>query len=245
MFYEDERYKISCLDTDKQGDEQFEILIKAKNEKKLLQIWDYNSLYNEPYLFEIIYQNICKSNSIYTVWDTFLSRGLIKTEYRILDVGAGSGLSGKYIREKSNPALLLALDILPSAKTACLRDYPYIYDEYFVWDLSNLSHDQMSYLTDKNFNCITVVSASGGSEDDQDDHDVEINEYKSILKILPISGYVVFNIREKELTGQRMIKTYLEKYCETICEEIYPHRLLFNGNTTYNKVMVYQKMKNE
>jgi hypothetical protein len=245
MLFEDGNYKINYFTSGKQGEEMFEVLIKANNEKKLLNIWDYNNLYNEPYLFEIIYQKICKSNSIFKVWDIFLSKELIQANYRILDVGAGSGLSGKYIKEKSHPELLIALDILPSAKTAYLRDYNHIYDEYLVFDLSNMSNDQVSCLKSKNFNCITVVSASGGSDDDQDDHDVEINEYKSLLKIIKIGGYIVFNIREKELTGQKMIKNYLEKYCETICEENYLHRFLFNGSTVNNKVLVYQKMKNE
>jgi SAM-dependent methyltransferase len=245
MLFEDENYKINYFTSDKQGDERFEVFIKANNEKKLLNIWDYNGLYSDPYLFEIIYQKICKSNSIFKVWDVFLSRELIKDKYRILDVGAGSGLSGKYIKEKSNPEMLIALDILPSAKTAYLRDYNHIYDEYLVFDLANLSNDQISYLKNKDFNCITAVSSSGGSDDDQDDHDVEINEYKSLLKIIKIGGYIVFNIREKEVTGQTMIRNYLEKYCETICSEIYPHRFLFNGSIVNNKVLVYQKMKNE
>jgi len=242
MEYENEDYKIVCFPVSKkQGDETFEILIKSTNEKKLIGIWDYESLYKEPFLFEIIYQEICESNSIYEVWDTFCSVKLLEN-YKILDIGAGSGLSGKYIREKSNPETLIALDILPSAKAACLRDYGKIYDDYLVWDLANLTTEQQSFLKSKNFNCITIVSASGGSDDDQDSHDVEINEFKSILDIVSTGGYIVFNIREQELKGQSLIRKYLESYCEKVIEKTYVHRLLFNGNNSNNKVLVYKKL---
>ena len=245
MIYDDELYTIK-IDTvgEWQGDECFSVYVKERDEHVKIEIWDYDTLYRYPYLFEIMYQKILKSKSIYSVWDIFLNhKEIANNELRILDIGAGSGLAGQYIRSISSPQILHGLDILESARTSCLRDYPKIYDEYHVINLQKMQSHEKNLLKSKNFNCITIISSSGGSDDDPDYHDVELQEYQEIIDIINNSGYIVFNIREYELRGQVEIKKLLGKYCTLINETVYPHRQLLNGSIVNNKALIYRISK--
>jgi len=244
MLYNDELYAIN-IDTAgiKQGEECFDVFIKEDNENVKIHIWDYNKLYKYPYLFEVIYQKILKSNSIYFVWDNFLKyKDIRDDELRILDVAAGSGLAGEYMRRISNPKSIHGLDILESARTACMRDYQKIYDDYYVLNLRSIKCSEKTLLKDKNFNCISIISASGGSDDDFDYHDVELQEYETILELISRSGYIILNVRERELKGQTEIKKLLGKHCYLINEAAYTHRQLLNGSAIAHKALVYKML---
>lgn len=188
----------------------------------------------------MIYQKFLKSNSIYFIWDNFLKhKDIGDDELRVLDIAAGCGLAGKYMRDISSPKSINGLGTLESARISCLRDYPKIYDDYYVLNLRDIKSDEKTLLKEKMFNCINIVSASGGS-DDFEYHYVELQEYEIILELIIPRGYVILNVREIELKGQIEIKKLLGKHCNLINESPYTHRQLLNGNAIAHKVLVYK-----
>ncbi len=190
-----------------QGEELFQVtFLKENNKKQCVAVWDYKELYRHPYLYEYLYRDLLRLNAPDIVWDYFDRNFNNKSKtLRVLDLAAGSGLSGQTIKNTSNVDLLIGIDILEEAKVAYERDYGDIYDVYYVMDFNNLSDYQVALLQGYRFNCLVVVSASGGSDEEVDYHDVELNEYKQAFDILMPNGFLVFNIREHMTTGQSMI----------------------------------------
>jgi hypothetical protein len=227
-----------------QGKEEFWITPPNGNRFRL-GIWDYDTMYKNPYLYDIIYNDIVKLDAPRGLTSYFLElmrEHDPKTKFRVLDLAAGSGLSAIQLKNSGETELIIGVDILESAREAALRDHPGIYDEYFVFNLETLSKKQQKDLKTFKFNCFFVTSGTGGGDDDSDYNDVMLNAYKQAIELLEPNSYIVFNIREKHTSGQEIILKYLDSCCNCVGKKITVFRQLING-AKFNAEYVVMQLK--
>jgi hypothetical protein len=80
---------------------------------------------------------------------------------RILDAGAGSGVSGAALAARGMRPVI-GLDILPAARAAALRDRPGVYGAYLAADLCALSSAEEATIRAAEPNALACVGSVGG-----------------------------------------------------------------------------------
>ena len=125
---------------------------------------DYAAMYAVPGLYErAMYEELGMSTAseIPRLFGRTLDElGLAPAEQRVLDFGAGNGVSGERIREVG-VGHLVGLDIEPMARVAALRDRPEVYDAYLVGDLTGDASPVVDELAGHDFTAMLAVAAVG------------------------------------------------------------------------------------
>src|SRR5688572_16287390 len=80
---------------------------------------------------------------------------------RVLDAGAGSGVSGAALAARGM-SLVVGLDILPAAREAALRDRPGLYGAYLAADLCALGAADAETIRAAAPNALACVGSVGG-----------------------------------------------------------------------------------
>ncbi|MFA5971896.1 MAG: class I SAM-dependent methyltransferase [Lentimicrobiaceae bacterium] len=228
----------------RQGMEEFWITPKNGN-KFRLGIWDYDTMYKNPFLYDIIYNDIVKLDAPKGLTGYFLElmhQHDPKTKLRILDLAAGSGLSAIQLKNSGKIELIIGVDILESAREAAFRDHPGVYDDYYVLNFETLSIKQINNFKEYKFNCFFVTSGTGGGDDDSDYNDVMLKAYIQAIELMEPNSYIVFNIREKHTSGQELILNYLDSCCNCVGKKITVFRQLING-VKFNAEYVVMQLK--
>ena len=224
-------------------DEVFFSVIEDGNDTRL-RFHDYDQIYLRPGLYEQIFYERLKCTSPQRVGNILKAAldevGENFTELRVLDLGAGNGIMGEVLKEHG-VARLIGADIIPEAKKAAYRDRPYIYDEYYVSDFTDLSSEQVSEIDDWSINCLTSVAALGFG-------DIPCEAFLQALQFVQNGGWVAFNIRdtfleESDSSGfSRFIRQLIwSEYIDLFHLEKYCHRLSMEGVPLYYFALVARK----
>jgi len=216
-----------------QGNEWFKIKL-LNGEERELTTWDYTAIYAYPHLYKMLYSDLLK-------YGVFKALGNLLFEYapqtcnelRILDVACGSGLMGKFLKEKSplEVKTLVGVDILPDALVALKRDNPNIYDEtHLVKKVKDLH-----FSTKTTFNCLCIC---GGA------NHIELAEFQQYLNLIENKAYIIFNLLADKTHHKRtnILNWFSENENLIFCKSsIYKHRNLMNGKPVFHEAFLFQK----
>jgi hypothetical protein len=87
--------------------------------------------------------------------------GLDPAAVRVLDVGAGNGVSGEALAAAGLDPVV-GLDLLPEARAAALRDRRGLYGAYLAADLTALAPDEVAAVRAARPNAMACVGSVGG-----------------------------------------------------------------------------------
>ena len=192
-------YKIIFPDLEYQLEQDEEwVIIDFGHKQEKVRLHDYGVIYKIPGLYERIFCKHLKYNSPKMICDmlddVIEESGYSTRNLRVLDFGAGNGLVGEQIKRKGID-LLVGVDILTEARDAANRDFPGIYDKYYVIDLSQPVDKEMEALKQYGFNALVTVSALGFD-------DIPPCAFLNAFNLIKDDGYIAFNVKGKYLTDK-------------------------------------------
>jgi SAM-dependent methyltransferase len=125
---------------------------------------DYGAMYSVPGLYERVFYEELGMDTVTEVVGLY-GRALEQQRRdprreRILDLGAGNGISGAAMRELG-AGYVVGLDREPAAKQAAQRDRPGVYDDYEVLDLSALQPTDAERVRQHRITSLVAVAALG------------------------------------------------------------------------------------
>ena len=225
--------EVTALRGASQGNEWFKIKLSNGKERELTT-WDYKEIYAYPNLYEMLYCDLLKYG-IFEALGELLFEYAPQTynELRVLDVACGSGLMGKFLKEKSpiKVKTLVGIDILPDALVALKRDNPNIYDEtHLVTKVEDLH-----FSTKATFNCLCIC---GGA------NHIKLAEFQQYLNLIESKAYIVFNLLADNTHHKRtnILNWFSENENLVFCKSnIYKHRNLMNGKPVFHEAFLFQK----
>ncbi len=187
-----------------------------------LRFHDYHEIYAIPGLYEHLFYDRLKCCSPRVVAEE------LKTEVekagedfgalRILDVGAGNGLSGEELKH-FGACHVVGTDILEEAALATARDRPHAYKEYIVADLTCPKPPVLDRLRQHRFNALVTVGALGFG-------DIPVEAFCEALRTISVPGWVAFNLNETYLQGDDGLFALKS-------QRRYRHRLSTSGEPLY------------
>ena len=209
--------------------------LTQNGQERRLKLHDYGDVYSIPGLYEYIAREILKYQSP-EIMSSLLVEKLTETGFpldqlRVLELGAGSGLFGNALA-KLGITSVVGIDIVPEAAVAANREYPGVYQDYLVEDLTQLSESSKNKLKEQNFNCLVCCSALSS------DH-IPVSAFIAALNLIEEGGWVMFNIAQTSYDNQSNPPKFVEFYRQAIAKgtlklddtQVYNHRRFFNGQT--------------
>lgn len=129
-----------------------------------LRIHDYDRVFSIPGLYEEVVQARLECRSPDQVAGMLATAavdlGRTAADTRVLDVGAGNGVSGEALAAHGLRPVV-GIDILPEAREATLRDRPGLYDLYVTGDLLALGAADEAAIRALAPNALSCVGAIG------------------------------------------------------------------------------------
>ena len=129
-----------------------------------LCLHDYDRVYALPGLYEEVVQRRLGCRSPEEIGSMLAgatdSLGWERSQVRVLDIGAGNGISGEALAALGMRPVI-ATDLEPAAREAALRDRPDVYDAYLITDLVDLSSTQERTIAELAPNALTCVAPVG------------------------------------------------------------------------------------
>ncbi len=126
-----------------------------------LRLHDYPALYAVPGLYEAVVQDAlgCRAPAVVA---GLLARAAGGAALRVIDLGAGNGVSGAALRDAGLEPVV-GIDLLPEARAAALRDRPGLYRDYLAIDATMLDPAAIAVLRGHAPQALALVGALGGS----------------------------------------------------------------------------------
>lgn len=225
-------------------DEAFFYLVESGRKRKI-RFHDYHEMYKLPGLYEqLFYERLkCKSpDKVTQALKSAVSQSQDNfTELRVLDLGAGNGMMGEFLK-KEGVARLIGLDIISEAHDATERDRPGLYDAYYVVDLCNLGNDEREDIASWSFDCLTTVATLGFG-------DIPTDAFIEAFNMIENQGWVAFNIKESfldhsDVTGfsKAIRELIFSEYLDLYHLERYRHRLSIEGEPLFYFAIVGRKL---
>ena len=204
----------------------------AQPPRRRIRFHDYDEIYRRPGLYEQLFYDRLKCQSpgkVATVLgQAVLKAGEVPSELRVLDLGAGNGMSGEALAQRG-VSRLVGVDIIPEAREATLRDRPGIYDHYYVADFCDLSDELRDELAGWRFNCFVSVAALGFG-------DIPPRAIAEALELVQPVGWIAFNIKDSFLDAsddsgfsKLMRQLIFSEYLDLYHLDRYRHRLSIDG----------------
>ncbi|NEP78529.1 MAG: methyltransferase domain-containing protein [Okeania sp. SIO3B3] len=204
---------------------------KQNGTKRKLRLHDYIEVYQIPYLYEHLMEKLdSKSHTVLTslLVEQFTQAGGIVEDMVVLDIGAGTGLVGKTLADLGVKSIV-GIDIVPQAAQAAKSQYPGVYQNYYVEDLTKLTETTKQALNSRGFNCLICCSALSQGHVPADALSVVYN------KVIP-NGFIAFNVaqyfwEDDTETGFRQQHSWIEDRAvfEIIQKHPYRHRFYTDG----------------
>ncbi|MGB3511824.1 MAG: class I SAM-dependent methyltransferase [Microcoleaceae cyanobacterium] len=157
--------------------------------KRKLRLHDYAEVYRIPYLYEHLMEKLhCQSYTLLPslLIEQFTQVGGKVEDMVVLDIGAGSGMVCKTLRVLGVKSVT-GIDILPEAAIAAERQYPGVYENYYVEDLTDLSKSTLLKLNPRRFNCLVCCSALSQGH-------VPADALSIALNAIAPNGWIAFNM---------------------------------------------------
>lgn len=224
-------------------DEAFFYLVTDGRREKI-RFHDYGEIYERRGLYEQLFYDRLKCQSPRKVAEilhtTLRENGENTSELRVLDLGAGNGMSGAALSEYGL-SRLVGLDIVSEARDGAFRDRPGLYDHYYVTDLGALDSEDREELETWSFNCLLTVAALGFG-------DIPPRVLAEAFELVEDRAWIAFNIKETflDLTDEggfsRMVRELVfSDYLDLHHLERYRHRLAIDGKPLYYYAVVARK----
>ncbi len=220
--------------------------VELAGEPRRIRFHDYHEIYPVPGLYEQIFYDQLKCNSPYRV--VRLLRDVLRdykddvADLRVLDMGAGNGMVADELR-LHGCGTLVGIDIIEEAKDAAERDYPGLFADYHVADLTDLPEDIEKRIRSNGLNTLTCVAALGFG-------DIPTQAFLKALDLIETPGWLAFNIKEDfiddgDRTGFCELIDELNKTRVIRIEALrrYPHRLSTTGKRLRYVGLIARKLK--
>jgi hypothetical protein len=172
--------------------------------------------------------------------ETMATHGDGDATLRVLDFGAGNGVSGEVLQEKVNAEVLVGIDIIEEAKKAAQRDRPEIYDDYYVMDLSQPEPEDTRTLKGWDFNALVTIAALGFG-------DIPTRAFVNSFNLMPDGSWVAFNIKDRFLSSaddtgyNEMLQEMIGSSLQVYRKHRYCHRLSMAGDPLHYYAIVGRK----
>lgn len=213
-------------------------------EDRILRFHDYGAIYRRPGLYEQLFYERLKCQSPGKVASVLTSvlkeEGHQASALRVLDLGAGNGMSGEALNVRG-AARLVGVDIEPEALKALERDRPGLYDAYYIADFTDLDDDRRSEIEEWSLDCLFCVAALGFG-------DIPPAAFLTALNLVEKDAWVAFNIKETFLNQDdtsgfsTMIRSLiLSDHLDLYHLERYRHRLSIDGTPLHYFAIVARK----
>ncbi|MDB9517253.1 methyltransferase domain-containing protein [Roseofilum reptotaenium CS-1145] len=209
--------------------------ITENGQERRLKLHDYAEVYRIPGLYNYLALEKLAYRSP-EVMTTLLTENVQESgesiqELKLLELGAGSGLFGQAVT-KLGVTSIIGIDIVPEAAEACRRDYPGVYEEYFVEDMTELSQSTRKLLGEKKLNGFVCCSALS-------DGHIPVKAFITGMNLIKNQGWVLFNVAKSSYECKddcpEFVKFYrqsVEKgYLNVQATQTYIHRCFFNGKS--------------
>ncbi len=224
------------------NDEFFYVEFNGKEKK--IGIHEYEKIYKIPGLYEHIVSSTLECTSPRVVTELLIDQihhsGGRLSDLSVLDFGAGVGLVGDILARKG-VRTIVGFDIADEAAVAARRDYPGVYEKYYVADICRLNPDFHRELKDRHFSCLLCVGslACGHATGDV---------FTRAFNLIDSGGWVAFNILREFYTGDRSsgLSELIQRLKTSNIMEIkvaheYRHRYLMNGTPVLNVAVIGRK----
>ena len=146
----------------------------------------------------------------------------------------------------------MGVDIIPEAAQAAHRDYPGIYEKYYVEDLTAITPTAQSALTNRGFNCLVCCSSLSCH--------FPIQGFINSFNLIEDGGWIVFNVntyiiedlnhqesfeyRKAAEFGQLHHQMLKAGIIEVTNKHYYLHRRLTNGKAIDYVAITARKRRN-
>lgn len=228
-----------------QDEEWFHVVTETGQER--IKVHEYDRVYNIPGLYEeVVYNKLqCDSPNVMAglLKETMAANGDEDAALRVLDFGAGNGISGEALQAEIETEALVGIDILEEAKEAARRDRPDIYDDYYVMDLSQPEAEDRRTLKGWDFNALVTIAALGFG-------DIPTQAFVNSFNLMPEGSWVAFNIKDRFLSDSdetgynEMLQEMIGSSLQVYCQHRYCHRLSMAGDPLHYYAIVGRKEDN-
>ncbi|MEM9264291.1 MAG: class I SAM-dependent methyltransferase [Cyanobacteria bacterium P01_F01_bin.13] len=229
-----------------QADEYFTVI--HKDTEQVLKLHDYVEIYKIPGLYKHLLLDVLGDQSPATLSSRLIDQvskaGESANDLKVLDMGAGIGLSGRSLAQNGVQSMV-GLDILPEARDASHRELPGTYLEYYVADLLKLSEKTKTELINHQFNCLVCCSALT--------YHLPIQAFIEAFNLIADSGWVAFNVGQSKLDAKYSLNDDFYQFFKAATDnkifEVnqiyhYQHRLSMLGNPIYYCAVIGRKKRN-
>ena len=220
--------------------------VKMDGKWERFRFHDYHRIFGVPGLYESLFYRTLRCCSPVRVTqllaDVLREAGQAPDRLRALDLGAGNGMVGEAL-QNIGVEQMVGVDIIPEAREATLRDRSWVYNDYFVADMTSLEEPVEEAMRAFEPNLLMTVAALGFG-------DVPDQAFLRSLDLIDTPGWVAFNVRDDFLhdpdesgftgliaklkrRGVLQIQAY-RRYC---------HRLSFSGEPLYYIGVVATKLQ--
>ena len=228
-----------------QGEEYF--FLTHNGVEKRLKLHDYAAIYQIPGLYQYLLLERLGDRSPDTLSSLLIEQvtqtGATAADLKVLDMGAGIGLSGSNLIQRGVQAVV-GIDILPEAAVAAAREHPHTFAAYYVTDLLNLSQEMKSCLVKHQFNCLMCCSALTCH--------LPIQAFIAAFNLIADDGWIAFNINQSKLSPENnRDRGFYQLYHSIIHQGIfqiysthrYQHRLSMTGKPIEYCAVVGKKQR--
>lgn len=219
------------------------VLLTLGGVERPLRLHDYATLYAVPGLYDAVITKMlaCRSPQVIAdlLVDALHRAGEDLATLTVLDLGAGNGLGGAALA-RLGIRHLLGVDIVPEAAQAAGRDQPGLYQAYHIVDLAAADAATNAALQQAHPTCLLCLSAIGL-------HHVPPAAFAAAYRLLPLGGWVAFNLKEDFLHHDAegfagLISTALASGAlEAQQRQRYVHRRHVDGRELFNIAIVGRK----
>jgi predicted TPR repeat methyltransferase len=223
--------------------EEWVKLVK-RNQTEKIRLHDYSRFFAVPGLYEEVVYKELKCCSPITVCSLLKEQmtGKRDKKLRVLDFGAGNGMIGECLKKMEDCETMVGIDIIEEARAATFRDYPGVYDDYRVMDLSRITAVEEEWLKRWKFNVLITVAALGYG-------DIPTLAFLNAFNMVENDGWVAFNIKdrfilENDHSGfQKTIEYMTGGFMKLIASHRYCHRLSMSGEPLFYQAVIGRKIK--
>jgi len=209
-----------------------------------LRFHDYDEIFERPGLYEYLFYDLLRCQSpqrVVGLLQEVRADLHVSEPLRVIDLGAGNGIVGDELR-RIGAVAVAGVDILEEARTAAQRDFPQVYSDYYVADMTDPSAAVDRGLRALRPNALACVAALGFG-------DIPPMAYHSAVGYVAIGGFLAFNIKAEFLDVRythgfselirRMVTAGVVRIDAT-CR--YRHRLSAGGEPIFYTAMIATKM---